>query len=488
MAENNVATTSLSYDSMSKKWELIFDLLGGTQAMRDAGTRWLPKMSGEEQKQYDVRLASSFLFNGYRDAVRKLVSRPFSRAVVLRGDEHIPEHLQVIEDDVDLTGKSLTALGREMMSSALHCGVDHLLIDYFRSNGTESKAKELQIGMRPLLVHVPAQNLIAWRIESDEYGRSKLVQIRILEERIEPDGEYGEIPVKYIRVFNLDSWELWRFSDARSTGQRSSGKTKDWVLVEGGKNSFGRIPLLTWYTYRTGFMTGEPPLDDLAWTNLAHWQSYSDQRSILQFARVGILFGSGITAEDLKRHGGKITIGPNRTIISSDEKANLKYVEHSGAAIGAGRDDLNDLQDRMELLGLMPLVQRTGSVTATERSINEARSSNDLQAWTNELESVLTQAFHYAAKWRAQDLSDEFAVDIFSDWGVGDRNIDEVNVLVQLALSGKMSTTTLLAELKRRGVLDELIDIDLEMERIKDEPVELAAMGLAPDEDDDAED
>src|SRR5690606_24069096 len=94
------------------------------------------------------------------------------------------------------------------------------------------------------------------------------------------------------------SWQLFEKSD--------SG---EWIKIDSGVVSINRIPLRTYYTRREGFMIGYPFLEGMAWKNLEHWQSASDQRHILHVARVPILFGSGLTEEDLKdEDGNKVAI------------------------------------------------------------------------------------------------------------------------------------------------------------------------------------
>src|SRR3546814_11327266 len=93
-----------------------------------------------------------------------------------------------------------------------------------------------------------------------------------------------------IRVLEPGRWSLWRRADAV--------RDRPWRRHAGGETSFGppgfgTLPLVTVYAERTGYLTARPPLLDLAWLNLAHWQSSSDQRHILHVARVPILFEIG---------------------------------------------------------------------------------------------------------------------------------------------------------------------------------------------------
>ena len=143
-------------------------------------------------------------------------------------------------------------------------------------------------------------------------------------------------------------------------------------------------------------MTAHPPLMDLAWLNLAHWQSASDQRHILHVARVPILFGRNLT---LPEDG--LALGPNRIVTGEGESADLRFVEHSGAAIAAGRQDLIDLEDRMAVMGLDLMTRRggTGSTTATARAIDAAENSTSLLGLIHAVEEGLTTAFGYMADW-----------------------------------------------------------------------------------------
>src|SRR3546814_6971269 len=101
---------------------------------------------------------------------------------------------------------------------------------------------------------------------------------RVLFRSTERDGAWGERAVEQIRVLEPGRWSLWRRADAV--------RDRPWRRHAGGETSFGppgfgTLPLVTVYAERTGYLTARPPLLDLAWLNLAHWQSSSDQRHIL---------------------------------------------------------------------------------------------------------------------------------------------------------------------------------------------------------------
>ena len=128
-------------------------------------------------------------------------------------------------------------------------------------------------------------------------------------------------------------------------------------MHEEGTTSLSKITLVPVYLNRTGFMQGEPPLEDLADLNLAHWRRSSDLENILHVAGVPILFGVGFSIEN----GDKLVIGASTMARASDPNAKLSYVEHSGKGIGAMREGLKDLEFQMQVQGLELLIPRPGS-------------------------------------------------------------------------------------------------------------------------------
>ena len=73
-----VDTTSLSYDRQSARWELVDDLRGGSDAMRDASVKWTPKERGEYQLTLTCRENGSSLETrlNVQDVNRERLGRP----------------------------------------------------------------------------------------------------------------------------------------------------------------------------------------------------------------------------------------------------------------------------------------------------------------------------------------------------------------------------------------------------------------------------
>lgn len=445
-----VDTPSLAYFEMAEDLELVNTLMGGTEAMREAGAKYLPREPKESKDAYNNRLIRSVLYNAFADTVQKLVGKPFSKPVTLK--EETPEQIVDWSEDIDRCGSNITTFAREVFNNGLVDGITHVLVDFPRGGEGLSLAEEQALETRPYTVNIKASDLIGWQSETVN-GIEELTQIRIHEKTIEPDGKWGEVEIHRIRVIYKTGFELYQLNDK-----------KKWAIVDSGETSIGRIPLITYYTRKTGFMTAKPPLLDLAYLNVQHWQSSSDQEHILHFIRFPLLHGAGFS-NDQKQ----VEIGPNRMITSEDPTAKLTYVEHSGAAVEAGRQSIKDIEDKMASMGMQVLTQRSGDVSATATSLDTAKTHSALQDMIRRLENSFSEIFWLMKEWSKIETDLAGGININQDFGLSLTNGKDEDTLLKSRMAGEISQETYLNELKRRAVLSDDLNITDEIERSQNE-------------------
>ncbi|QDM16840.1 DUF4055 domain-containing protein [Tardiphaga sp. vice278] len=446
-----VATPSADHDKAVQRAKLPRTLMGNTAAMRRAGEEYLPKEASETAIAYNNRLKRATLFNAFRKTVSDLVGRVFSKPPQLGAD--VPTDMVAFAENVDLTGRHFDVFARDGFFDSLQTGIGYILVDAHRAvSRTDGLPPTLadykRAGWRPYLIYIPLERLIGWK--SQEIGGVEtLTQVRIKESVTVADGDYDEKEVEQIRVLSPGRWETWR---------KSETKGEEWVLYEEGTTSLTRIPLAPIYINRTGFMTGEPPLQDLADQNVAHWQSQSDQRNILHVARVPILFGTGIAEDSV------LEIGASSMVRNSNPAATLQYVEHSGSAIGAGNVDLKNIEYQMQVAGLQLLIPNPGQ-TATGEIRDDAKELSSLAQMAAALKDALEQAFGFMAEFQGLGLDAGGSILVNNDFGVTGR-MGDVQYLTQAVLAGKLDDQTYLEELKRRGALGDSVDVDVVLHRI----------------------
>jgi hypothetical protein len=460
-----VAVPIKAYNDMSVRWELPDDLLGGTLTMQQKATRWLPKEQAETEPNYKVRVSRSILINRYADALETVSSKPFTKAVQLKAD--LPDQLKGMIENIDGEGRNLDQFAKDILRAGVHRGLVHVLVDYAdvtTIGEPVTLATENKLGLLPRFVQVDASNLIGWQVQVLTTGQIELLQIRIKEVKTEPDGAYGEKQVNYIRVVGKASWELWRENNDKTYG-----------MVRSGTHTFGKVPLYTFYTKRLAHMLGEPAFDSLAWLNLAHFQSYSDQKNILRFARSGLVFVKGLTDEEM---GKDIVIGGNSSFKSQNKDADMKYVEHTGSAIGAGRQDCVDLEEEMAVASLSPFLRtKSGNPTATGQAIDETNTQSEVQSWIRNEENLLEACFEAAAQWKDVELPEGFGVDIFNDFALSQRTAEDIKSLLMARQAKEIDQKTFLQEIKRRTLLAENTNVDDVIEALAKEGPDMGMIG-----------
>lgn len=482
-----VDTPNPEYNAMVASWELIDALMGGTDAMKQGGAKWLPKEEREEVDKYYVRLQNSILFDRFAATVSDLKSRPFAYPVQLQKAEMLPEQLKDIGKCVDDEGRDLTTFCEYCMEIGIKRGMVHLLVDYPAEMAVNLK-QERELGLRPMILAIDPKDLFAWQYVKARNGEKTLTQIRIRERVTESDGGFGFVEKDRVRVIYAGDpglvydrndpetlpaghWELWEKVEG-AAGEKA------WEIVNEGPWTIGKITLQTVYFGATGFMTCRCPLEPLANLNLAHYQLYSDHRNNLRFAMAKVLFGKGLTANDTKKN---IVLGVHHAFLTTSKDADLKVVSDDGNTIEAGERALRHLEEQMDAVAMGPLmVQASGNQTATGKAIDEGKGQCKLQAWLHLLEAGMDQSITSCCEWIGEKKPEEVATDINDDFELLGRSVEDLTVLDKARARGDIDHETFLDALVIRRVLRENANTK-EIKRRCDEETSLGLIGREDD-------
>lgn len=442
-----------AYRCMEDRWAPVTDLLGGTVAMRAAREKWLPPETEETAIDYEQRLSRSILFGAYPDAIDSLASKPFSRAVGFKGE--LDPLLDGIEMDADRAGTSLHDVVRQSFLDALNYGKAHYLVDPAPRSQGETRASFIAGRKYPAIVPISPLDLVRWKYEKTPDGALRIKQINIVECQPSLDGEDEEEIVRVITAGDANdpssraTWEIY----APAEDEDEKG---EWKRIDGGVASYHDVPLINWYAQKRGPMVSAPPLEQLAWLNIAHWQTNSDHRNILRFAAIAQMYATGISAEDAKKLG---VAAWNRFLHAKDPAASFGFVEHSGKAIESIAQALKDLENRMEILGMRPAIEKTADTTATGVVANQGGQLTRLQSWIRSCEIASTMAVTLAHTLIGVPVDKSFKLDIFSDFRAVTAGQQDLATLVTMRQNGDIPNEVFLDEMQRRGVLKEDLDV-----------------------------
>ena len=467
------AAVSPAYKRQSVEWQMINALLGGTGVMRAHGEIYLPRHENESQKNYAKRLQKAVLAPFFKRAVNfstgKAFYKPISIVPVAEKGTLSDKILELV-NDANKKGDSFAKFCNTSFKDAWAKGLGFIYVEApaFDTQEVRTQAQVEAAGYRPYMVYVPAEDVLDIEINED----GQIVYVKLLERFTEFNKSLNVTEEKTrIRVVTTTEIAVFeRPTVAVTTASRQVKQTPEfteYAIMPNYPitNNIGLVPLVPIYT-------GEKKADfecvsaliDLAYTNVQYFQDESTHENAIAFAEFPLLI---LTGSD----GKEITIGANKMIAIKDDKANLKYVEHSGKALEAGRLNLEDLRVKAGYCGLKVLMSDTANSksansTATEAEIENIDANSELKVAADNFVDAVNMALYLYELYLGtvtENQQANYVAKLDGLYSVSQSDVREIAALVELKSAGEMRLETLYEELKRRGTVSDDFDIAAEV-------------------------
>lgn len=440
---NPVAEQSSIQAAMEAKRRVCRALVEGTEAMRAAGKTYLPQFPAELADDYEARKKSTVLLPAYRDAIDLACGLIFRKEV--EEGEGVPADAAEWLDDVDREGRDVTQFAEAVLRDAFG-GVSYIVADYPRVPGGATLAQEKALGARPYLVHVKAEQVLGWRTQRVN-GQNVLTQFRYMECTTEPDGPFGEQAVERVRVLEPGMVSVYV----------KSADKKDWILdpEASGLVTLKEVPVVPCYTGRTAFMAGDPPLLDLAYKNVQHWQADSDLQSVIHKTCVPLLVTIGADS-------GDAVVGPS-SLMAVPMGGDAKWLELQGSSIPTAQANIETIKAEMQAMA-GKILDKGVVKTATQAGIESTQAMSRIQAWALGIQAALNQAWALCGKWIGQDLG-TLAVNCDIDTSRPDAQF--LTEIRNAVTAGLLTKETYLRILFNAEVLPEGFEIQDELDRLE---------------------
>lgn len=312
-----------------------------------------------------------------------------------------------------------------------------MLVEAPPSAGVRTRADQRAAGARPYCILIRPQRVLGWQHGPD----GKLSQLRLTWSRTEP-GDFGAKTIPQIRVYDAKPGQAVTVRDFES--REVAGKTAEWVQVAESALDMTSIPLATFYTGKTAPMCAEPPLRELAYLNAKHWALQASADALLQVASVPLLAAIGVDPETT------IAVGSNAAV-NLPVGADMKYVEHSGKAIGVGANQIKELEAQMKATGARLIEQTAGTKTATQAGEDAANANSTLAGWVQDFRDSMAALLDIIASYRGDEKGG--TVTIHADLDPDTVPTETMQVLAKMQMQGALSRSRLFAEAQRRGLV-----------------------------------
>ena len=410
---------------------LIEDLIGGTYEIRRRHRRYLPQEPREQDVSYDRRLSTS-ICPPYYQRLERMLAGMLTRKPVRLNDtsDQIREQLF----NVDLNGNDLNVWTYETARKMIRYGHIGVLVDAPRDGG------------RPYWTSYTPREILGWRTEIID-GEQKLMQLRLSESIIVPDGDYGEKEVQQIRVLSPGEFKLFQRDE----------KKGDFRVVDEGRTSLNRIPFGVAYSNRVNTLESRPPLEDIANLNLKAYQVQSDLDNQLHISAVPMLafYGFPSAAEE-------VSAGPGEAIaFPADGRA--EYIAPSSDAFASQFQRLDQIEKQINELGLSAVLgQKLSAETAEAKRLDRSQGDSTMMVISQNMQDMIDNCLQY----HAQYLGDRQPGSCYVNRDFLGTRLEpqEIQALLQLYTAGTITQETLLMQLSEGEVLGDDFDVEEELD------------------------
>ena len=439
-AGNDPFVRDWAVTAMQAKWDVMTAVTNGSDHLRQQANRYLQQEPREDEAAWLKRVRRSVLtpytVRLIENAAGLVLRRPIEW-VEDNGDEFWRE---TFANNVDGLGSSINEFARRRLVVALAYGHSAIMVDYPQTNARTLR-EQLEQAPQPYWSGIDPQQILGWR-QASRVPSSPLVQLRVLEWQTVPEGEFGEKNEEVVRILRPSRYEV---------------RTRDGNVVESGEYTLDRIPVIPIYAQRTGMLTSCPPLLDIAYLNIAHYQRQADLMHSLHVAAMPLL-----VLEDWDEETS--TTGVNYAIgMNTGSKA--YYVQSDATSFEAQREFLDSLERQMSHLGVTKLLgQKMVAEAADAKRIDQQQANSVLAIISMELESSINEALALSAEYMGKEAP---KIRISRDYDFYRLLGQDAAVLSEMHLNGQVTTRSFLEMLRAGEWLPDDHDINQEMEEIE---------------------
>jgi len=353
---------------------------------------YLPQWTMESDEAYQKRLARAVYINYCSTVISIYQAALFQKAPAR---EISVGSLLPLVVDIDRMGTTANDFFRGVTEQAQAVGLHFVLVDAPpRVAGKTYTVDDARAaGLSPYVVSVPAENVRAWGIESQDPARMGALNFVAIQET----GWGGNSPfeemvsAQSVRVYYPDRCELY-----------SSG-TGGLSLVSTTPNPLGVVPLVPFYGRRVATFEGESDLREIAplAQKIANWLSWLDEDMMFHALRQLVVK----TNSDI----AKLGIGSSRAIkLSPDQKEDIFVLESAGNPSKELWDSIMRAQDLIYRLALNQItaVKDTAQVeSADKKRLDSKELSSMLKAKAGAFERAESQVWGLLAAMSGADPS-----------------------------------------------------------------------------------
>lgn len=450
----SVATRHRSYVAMEDRWQRCRDCYEGSDAVKAAGIKYLPKLdshkhegSGDKYEEYKLR---AMFFNATGRTTDGLAGAIFQKEPTVTVPELYADQMK----DVTLTGESLESFGQECGKEVILTGRSGIWIDFPREDD-ESVQEQ-----RPYFIQFKADDIINWR--TMRRGGEEIITRVVLSTPIEVESkkdpfdteleqQYTVLELSFLENEPQYTVTIWHEVERAGRMEWVAGET---VTPVRRAKPLPFIPFVFLNPTTTTAKVRKPPVLDLVDMNLSHYRTMADLEHGRHWTALPTPWVSGAFGKDDKN---PLAIGSGTAwILPQGGEAGM--LEFSGAGLESLVTAEQDKRKMMAVLGArlledQPDTQETLGAVAMRHSGEHA----NLRSIANVLEQGLTMALRILVWWQGawetpKEVDKEALVELNKDFFAVKMSATDLNGWVMAFQSNAISFETFYYAMETGGI------------------------------------
>jgi hypothetical protein len=391
-------TTHAQYEEFKDVWAMCRDCSTGQRAVHNGGTTYLPKLSGQTDEAYNAYKKRALFFNATGRTVEGMRGLIFRK----KGKLETPKAMDEWLEDITMTGISFEGLTKKSTEDVIKVGRYGLLVDMpmkpvLQEGAALTKADAQKLNMRPFAVSYTAESILNWE---NRYVGSKTVLMNVfLDEPL--DQTNSGLYDKKVRQLTMQSGFYQQIIWLRLKNATNRTAQSDWIAEAPITPEMNARPLdfIPFWFFAPEETIGEvqaPPIEDLCYVNLSHYQNSADLENGLHISGLPTPYLTGVEAEE----AGKLHLGSNNAWGLSNTDSKVGYLQVGADGFTSLEKGMDRKENQMAALGARMIAPEKKGVEAAETAnIRRGGENSVLADIAGTIEKTFQQVLEFMAEW-----------------------------------------------------------------------------------------
>lgn len=454
---NEVENKHPDYSKFLAQWKRCRDFVEGSEAVKNGGEEYLPKLSGQDVVEYKAYKERALFYNAVGRTIQGLMGAIYRKPTIIEPPfEYIEKKAQEVTKEVFDVGR----VG--ILADLPRNGGEPYLVIYKAEQITNWAYRTS--GDTKLLISVTlCEEYLQYDPASFKHTQQKRYRVLQLEDPVAVGEETEEVGIpRYVQI-------VYEQEEVRPHGQTITPAQKKVAWVEKSRTypkMLGEfmdfIPFIIVNANDVDPDPRKPPMTDLIDVNISHYRTSADLEHGRHFTALPTAWVAGFEKDTILR------IGSGTAWVTENVNAKAGFMEFTGQGLRALEVAMEQKERLMAILGARLFENSKAGVESTE-SIRLRQSADTATASTiaRNVSYAMQIAYQWMLNFALVTQGTEAFVSINTDLLDTSLTSADISALVVAWQSGAISMDTLLWNLKQGEILPPDREPDTEVSLIE---------------------